>query len=121
MIGERVRAERLARGWTQAELARHSGVSQATLSRIEEGHVASPRLPVLQKLAAALRITIDSLAEEGYQLSMDDVLRRDPRAQAIFSGYERLPEDKRNQIADFVRFLEGKKGGEEEEEGASPE
>ena len=106
-IAERLRNERTRRGWSQADLARNAGVSQATISRIEEGKVRSPRLGVLRKLASALLVTIDSLVE-AYQLNLEEALRRDPRVQAIFSGYERLPEEKRTQIADFVRFLEHK-------------
>lgn len=36
-VARRVRALRLERGWTQAELARHLGLSQARLSEIERG------------------------------------------------------------------------------------
>lgn len=36
-IGDRVRAERQARGWTQNALARRAGLALATIKRIEEG------------------------------------------------------------------------------------
>jgi DNA-binding XRE family transcriptional regulator len=38
-IGAWFRARRLARGWTQAELAWRSRVSQPTISRLETGHL----------------------------------------------------------------------------------
>lgn len=36
-IGDRIRAERHARGWSQTELGRRSGVSLATVKRLEAG------------------------------------------------------------------------------------
>ena len=113
-IGERVTEHRRERGWTQADLARESGVSQATISRLESGHISSPRADVLGRLASALRIAMDALVHTSYQLSLDDYTRRDPQLQAIFSGYERLPEDRKRQLADFVQWLEHQ---EEEERG----
>ncbi|MEP2774741.1 MAG: helix-turn-helix transcriptional regulator [Luteolibacter sp.] len=44
-IGERIRDHRLARGWTQAELAERSGVSLSTLKLMErEGKGSLQRL-----------------------------------------------------------------------------
>ncbi|GKT04561.1 helix-turn-helix domain-containing protein [Furfurilactobacillus entadae] len=46
-----VRQERLAYGWTQAELATKAGVPQATIARVEGGHNTS--LDTLSKIANA--------------------------------------------------------------------
>jgi DNA-binding XRE family transcriptional regulator len=53
-LGFRIRAERLGRGWSQAELARRSGVARVQLSRIERSQVA-PRIDTLRALDQALR------------------------------------------------------------------
>lgn len=45
--GARVRDLRKARGWTQIDLAKASGVSQSALSRIERG-VGTPRYDIRQ-------------------------------------------------------------------------
>ncbi len=42
-------------GWSQAELARRSGVNQAIISRLESGEVSSINFPNLEGLARALR------------------------------------------------------------------
>ena len=47
---------RLVKGWSQSELARRSGGSQSTISRIERGETAGVSLGVLEKLARALGI-----------------------------------------------------------------
>lgn len=48
------RAERLARGWTQAQLAERAGVSKATVSNVERG-VPSLTAPAVRRILAALR------------------------------------------------------------------
>jgi transcriptional regulator with XRE-family HTH domain len=51
-IAQRLRALRAERGWSLDELAKRSGVSRATLSRLENGEV-SPTAAVLGKLGTA--------------------------------------------------------------------
>jgi len=42
-IARRLRLERDARGWSQADLAERSGVSKATISKIEREELSPPR------------------------------------------------------------------------------
>lgn len=51
-IGDRIRSHRLARGWTQAELAERSGVSLSTLKLLEREGKGS--LQRLAKIAVVL-------------------------------------------------------------------
>jgi transcriptional regulator with XRE-family HTH domain len=53
-IGTRVRLLRLAEGWTQADLARRTGVSKGTIERLERE--ANVTLPRLLRVAAALGV-----------------------------------------------------------------
>lgn len=58
-LGKRLRDARNARELTQKDLARKSGVSQATISDIERGrNESSKELPALAK---ALGVSVDSL------------------------------------------------------------
>ncbi len=59
-LAERLRALRRAQGWSLDELSALSGVSRASLSRIENGEV-SPTASVLGRLAGAHRTTISRL------------------------------------------------------------
>ncbi len=52
-FGRNVRAARLARGWTQEELAERTGLAAVQVSRIERG-VREVRLTTLTRLLAAL-------------------------------------------------------------------
>jgi transcriptional regulator with XRE-family HTH domain len=70
-IARRLRFERDARGWSQADLARRSGVSKAMISKIERQEV-SPTAVILVRLAGAFDLTLAGLllrAEGGSRLS----------------------------------------------------
>jgi len=55
-----IRAEREARGWSQADLAGRSGVSKAMISKVERGE-ASPTAVILVRLSGAFELTLASL------------------------------------------------------------
>src|ERR1700732_3180235 len=59
-IAARLRLERDSRGWSLADLAERSGVSRATISKIERAEV-SPTAVVLVRLAAAFDLTLAGL------------------------------------------------------------
>ena len=59
-VGERIRTYRMARGFSQAFLAGLVGVTGATLSRWETGHIQL-RVPNLEVLARALGVTPEDL------------------------------------------------------------
>ena len=55
--------QRKSKGWTVAELAEYSGVSQAMISKVERG-ASSPSAAILGRLANALGITLSKLFAE---------------------------------------------------------
>ena len=59
-IAQRIRSLRSERQWPLEELATRSGVSRASLSRIENGEV-SPTAAVLCKVCAAFGLTLSRL------------------------------------------------------------
>jgi transcriptional regulator with XRE-family HTH domain len=59
-LAQRLRLERDGRGWSLAELAERSGVSKATISKIERAEV-SPTAVVLVRLASAFELTLAGL------------------------------------------------------------
>ena len=59
-LAQRIRLERDQRGWSLAELAERSGVSKATISKIERAEV-SPTAVVLVRLASAFDLTLAGL------------------------------------------------------------
>jgi transcriptional regulator with XRE-family HTH domain len=59
-LAHRLRLERESRGWSMADLAERSGVSKATISKIERAEV-SPTAVVLVRLASAFDLTLAGL------------------------------------------------------------
>jgi transcriptional regulator with XRE-family HTH domain len=59
-IARRLRLERDSRGWSLADLAENSGVSKATISKIERAEV-SPTAAILVRLASAFDLTLAGL------------------------------------------------------------
>ena len=60
-LGERLKALRADRGWSQRELARRAQVRHALLSELETGKKADTTGAVLTRLAQALGVSIDYL------------------------------------------------------------
>ena len=60
--GEKLRAMRLARGWSQMQLARESGLWVSRISLLDNNHTADPRFSTILRLAEALGCSTDELA-----------------------------------------------------------
>ena len=60
-VGERVRALREERGWSQTELGVRSGVEQTIISRMERGRMSNPSHRAIAALASALGVTAEAL------------------------------------------------------------
>ena len=64
-FGRNVREARLARGWTQEELAHRTGLATVQVSRIERGR-REVRLGTLLRLVKALEVSPDDLLRGTY-------------------------------------------------------
>ncbi len=60
-VGARIKDMREARGITQRDLATATGITQATISRIEKGKVQNPEAEILHKIAMAFGMTLEDL------------------------------------------------------------
>lgn len=63
VIGDRLRAARLHRDFTQERLAERAGVDRQAVNRIEMGH-QSPRLDTLLLIADALGVSLAALVRD---------------------------------------------------------
>lgn len=79
-----IQERRLAKGWSQEELARHSGLSTRTIQRIESGQKAG--LESLKCLAAVFETSISTLMEEQTMRTED---QKDQPQQAMINKIER--------------------------------
>jgi transcriptional regulator with XRE-family HTH domain len=84
----RVKERRLARGWSQAQLAEKSGLSVRTIQRIETG--ANPGLETLTRLAAVLDVDVaelqQQLADDAGRMSLIEAVSSSLRLYDEFSG-----------------------------------
>lgn len=58
------------RGWSQADLASKTGISQVMVGKYERGD-AVPSLEVAKKIADALEVSLDYLVGEGINVHLD--------------------------------------------------
>lgn len=63
-IGDRIRAEREARGWSRDQLARRAGISMAAVRRLEDGSVW---LRALMKTCWAFRMPVNYLLSDQWR------------------------------------------------------
>src|SRR5437588_9068898 len=84
-LAANVRQLRDARGLTQQQMAKVSGLPRATWANLESGS-ANPTLAVLHRVAAALQVSIEELLGA-------------PRASARFYPKGTLPERMRGDVA----------------------
>jgi transcriptional regulator with XRE-family HTH domain len=61
-LGRFIRTERRKAGLTQTELARKAGIAPNHLSRLESGEKIDPRFATVASLAAALGVSLHTLA-----------------------------------------------------------
>lgn len=79
-----IQQRRLEKGWSQEELARHSGLSTRTIQRIESGQKAG--LESLKCLAAVFDTSISALVQEQ---AMTDKESKDQTEQPMINEIER--------------------------------
>lgn len=60
-FGATIKAARVKRGWRQSDLAARARVSQATVWRVERGHVPEMTVAAIRKVAAALDVRVELL------------------------------------------------------------
>jgi transcriptional regulator with XRE-family HTH domain len=96
-IGERIRAERIARKMKQGTLAASAGITAKHLNQIERGVFSNPTLQVLRKIEAALDLPPGSLMAD--EDSATPYCPDDPDLQRLAAAWPSLPPEKRAALA----------------------
>lgn len=107
LLKQRITERRKALGITQAELAHRSKLSPATISQIESG-TRLPMLPVLQKIADTLAVSMDYLAGRSDSPDIAAPTTMD-EAQTFFRDFQTLSQDDQDFIRKSVEHLKDKK------------
>ena len=107
LLRQRITRSREEKNLNQAQLAEKSGVTPAAISQIEKG-TRTPTIPVLQRIASVLNVSIDYLLGKTDSSELDDLLH-DQEVRTFFRGFQSLdPEDKET-IEKMVDFFKSKK------------
>lgn len=100
-----LRIARQARGWSQAELARRSGVSQANLSKLENGLIGATD-EVLDGVSAALRFPRDFFFQNDRVIGLPMSVQYRKRASVGQKAIERLEAELNIRILHLRRLLD---------------
>ena len=57
----KIKLKRIAKGWTQEDLSKKSGVSRNTIVKLEKGDIDGIRFGIIKKIAVALDTTVQEL------------------------------------------------------------
>lgn len=96
----RLKALRLERKWTQADLASMLGVSPSHISEMEQGK-KNPSRPLLAQMATIFHVPIADM----YEVETDD-----PSIQSMVNGIRSLSETNRQIVIDMISALQKKQG-----------
>jgi len=107
-LGDRVKDLRVKKEMNQKKLSESSGITQATISRIENGKVKQLKSEALKRLSEALGTTIDYLMGKRVDMNVAEMISVDKQAEYIFRGYEKLSGKSRQELEDFVKWLENR-------------
>jgi len=100
-----VKALREKGDWNQSDLARATGIPQPTIWRLEKGSIEHPKAGTLVALANALKVPIDYLVQDGYELHSADLVRTDSDARTLMEVYLKLAEQDRHAVRRFAQSL----------------
>ena len=91
-ILETITKYREERGWTEYQLAEHSGLPQSTISSWYRKNLI-PTIPSLEKICSAFGITLSQLFAEG-----DTVVALTASQKKLLDRWTRLSEDQQNAV-----------------------
>ena len=116
-VGEIIRTARIKKGLTQEDLRKIVGVQKSAIAKYETGRVVNIKRSTLVKLAQALGLNGSDLI--GDSAGMHEKIKKDTKAAAakaaellsdqdfidLYTLYKSLPQEKKNQIRDFILFI----------------
>lgn len=101
---ERLRKMREARGFTQADLAKKTGLQAAAISHFETAQRA-PSFDNLRKLSDALNVSVDYLLGRIDEAQHGQGISAAPRAQQLFRHAENLSDQSFELLESMARTL----------------
>ncbi len=104
MLKKRIVEARQKKGLNQAQLAAQASVTPAAISQIENG-LRYTFIPVFQKIANVLEVSMDYLTGKTDQVEIEDLLQQE-EPRAFFRKFQALDSEDRNTILKHIEFLD---------------
>ena len=114
LFGEWLNDEIMRRGWSQAELARRSGISRQAISNYITGRILTPDDQALRSIARGLGYS----AEEMYRIAgiLPQEQKPNSISRAVLHILSQLPEDQQEDILNYAEYLSAKNARKESRE-----
>jgi transcriptional regulator with XRE-family HTH domain len=108
IIGQRLQELRSARGWSQGDIEKRTGLFRCYISRVENGHTI-PSLETLERLASAFEIELYQLFFTGdgkpKQVSGSTGSASDPEERKLLDAFRGLDKRNRRLVLSMTRKL----------------
>jgi len=100
--GDKIRALRTKRRWTQKDLAMAAGVDQGLISRLENNDQRATRIDTLVAVARVLKVPTDDLFVPAEPVPVEPT---DPQLDVMMRLVEDMTPDERESAEMFIRFV----------------
>ena len=100
-FGQAMAAARMKKGYTQAELAKVSGLSRRVISSLER-EVQNPTTETVKKVADALKIPVEQLLFPGETAKTTDEEQIDKSLYRRFQTAQKLPQTTKNELKKII-------------------
>lgn len=104
-FGEKVHTLRRKHKMTQKKLANATSMTQATISRIENGKVSNIRPSTLMKLSIALKVTIDYLVGKTNSMTIEDMFLSDANVRRFIECLKTMSQIQQNEIMRYTNYV----------------
>lgn len=89
---------------TQKQLAYTTSMTQATISRIENGKVSNLRPSTLMRLSIALNVTIDYLVGKTDDMTIEEMFLSDANVRRFIECLKTMSQIQQNEIMNFAKY-----------------
>ena len=110
-FGQRMKRKRRELGITQEKLEEMTGQSRGYINRVETGNIRTPTLPIAEKIAAALAVSVEDLYGEkigatGWLIEdAPGAYIADVESDELVQLFDRLPSTDRTRLVAIARTL----------------
>lgn len=113
-IGERIKALRAKKGYSQEQFAELANLNRVTIAKYEAGKI-EPGAQALSRMADAFEITVDELLGRSTQdqeaidnetMALREMLRRDPSYRLLFDAADKASLEHIRAAAAMLKALE---------------